>query len=397
MGGPTDIQNDLDTAFPKPDSVLELYMPREYVKAKEKYFLWKENLYEDTGLKLAFGYQTLYQRASSTRTGRQNAFAGWAQLEGKWDAINRGEDYQGGLVFDLDWRHTLGGNANPVLFGVTEVGSLWGTDIGFIEFDPSLVALFWDQWLEMGRFNMRLGKQLAAATYDFFRFKDGRTSFTATPFTAHTSIPAPAFGQGASFKFWPEKESSLYVLGTLNDMNGDPESLGLDTFFEKRQYFYGLEVGYFWKRSPEDFDHLHLDLFYADERDEPRPGFPNEPGGGFKLLGSKQWGRRVGFSSYTYNTAQGGGLGLTFGKHTVTAGAASLKPLGIRGEVGLGATWMDPVDSALRDQYGGEVYWKLLLTPDLWVTPGAQVIFDPAFNPGEDVVAIAQIKARLFL
>jgi len=43
-----------------------------------------------------------------------------------------------------------------------------------------------------------------------------------------------------------------------------------------------------------------------------------------------------------------------------------------------------------------EGYWKFLLLPNMWVTPGVQVIFDPTFNPQEDTITIGQIKARLF-
>ena len=38
---------------------------------------------------------------------------------------------------------------------------------------------------------------------------------------------------------------------------------------------------------------------------------------------------------------------------TATAGVARLKPFDIRGEMSLGAIWMDPIASALDDQYGG--------------------------------------------
>ena len=133
------------------------------------------------------------------------------------------------------------------------------------------------------------------------------------------------------------------------------------------------------------------------ERAEPAlPGTPNEAGWGFKLLGEKQMGRFVGFGSYTYNTAEGGGFGITTVRHSTTAGLVVLKPLGIRGEVGLGTSWKQPISDRLNSQYGVEGYWKLLLLPNLWVTPGVQVIFDPAFNPEEDTVTIGQIKARLF-
>ena len=117
------------------------------------------------------------------------------------------------------------------------------------------------------------------------------------------------FGYGAAFKWWPVRSSSFYVVGTVNDLNGDPEELSLDTVFDESQFFYGLELGYFWKRGPTDFDHLHLDVFYADERDSTPAPLPNESGGGFKLLGEKQWEDVVGFASYTYNQAEGAATG----------------------------------------------------------------------------------------
>jgi hypothetical protein len=57
-----------------------------------------------------------------------------------------------------------------------------------------------------------------------------------------------------------------------------------------------------------------------------------------------------------------------------TAGLAVLKPFGLRGEIGLGTSWAQPFDNNLESQYGLESYWKLLLLPSLWVTPGVQVI-----------------------
>jgi hypothetical protein len=389
IGGPTDVEVDLATSFPRPDSLFGGLIP-------EGYFKWKEELFEKTGLELGLSYQMVYQHASATRTNTDYAWGGWLLFEAKWEAINRGEDYEGSVIATLDWRQGLGG-ADPVFFGNIDVGSLWPTDFTIFELGPAVSILYWEQWFKKDRFVLRVGKQLAAQTYDFFRFKDGRTSFTGSAFTAHTSIPHPPFGQAVSFKWWPKEESSLYVLGTLNDMNGDPERIGFDTFFEQHQFFYGLEVGYHWKRKfPFDFDHIHLDVFWADEKDTQPPGFPNQSGGGFKVLGSKQWGRIVGFSSYTYNTAAGGGFGITLARDTVTAGVAFLKPAGIRGEIGIGTVWMHPLNGAVRDQYGGELYWKLLLTPDLWITPGVQLIVDPSFNPNEDFVVIGQFKFRLF-
>ncbi|MHC4409768.1 MAG: hypothetical protein ACYS0E_11210 [Planctomycetota bacterium] len=388
VGGPTDVETDLIRSFPKPDSVLPGLIPKGW-------FEWKKRVYESAGLELGVSYQMLFQHSAQSRTEEDHAFAGWLLIETKWEAINRGEDFAGNLIATFDWRHTISGG-QPSFWGVTDLGSLWPTDLGFFELGPAIPIFYWEQWFSKDRFVLRLGKQIAPQTFDFFRYKDGRTSFSASPLTAHTSIPSPPFGQAVSFKWWPIEKSSLYVVGTLNDMNGDPERIGFDTFFEKHQFFYGLEVGYFWKRGLGDFDHIHLNLFWADEKDTQAPGFPNTAGGGFKVLGSKQWGQVVAFGSYTFNTAEGGGFGVTFARHTATAGVAYVKPAGIRGEIGLGTMWMHPINDALRDQYGGELYWKLLLTPDFWLTPGVQLILDPSFNPDEDSIFIAQLKFRLF-
>ena len=388
-GGPTDVETDLKSSFPQKDSLLPGVIPAAW-------FDWKKKLYQDYGLAVAISYQMQYQHASATRTGTDSAAGGWLLFEFGWTAINRGEDYEGNLIATVDWRFSVGGDAQPAFWGVQDVGSLWPTDFAFFDLGPAVPIFYWEQWFTKDRFVLRLGKQLAVQTYDFFRFKDARVAFSASALTAHTSIPSPAFGQAVSFKWWPKEDSELYVLGTLNDMNGDPERIGFDTFFELHQFFYGLEIGYFWRRGPGDFDHVHLNIFYADEKDTQPAFLPNEAGGGFKLLGSKQWGRWVAFGSYTYNTAEGGGFGATFGRHTVTAGVAYLKPAGIRGEIGFGAIWMDPLNDALRDQYGGELYWKMLITPDFWLTPGMQLILDPSFNPNEDSIFIAQIKFRLF-
>ena len=105
----------------------------------------------------------------------------------------------------------------------------------------------------------------------------------------------------------------------------------------------------------------------------------------------------MGWGDYIYNTSVGGGLGLTRTKHSVNFGVAYVKPLDIRGELAMGWSWGRPIQPGLRDQTGMEVYWKILLTPDLWLTPGVQVLFNPTFNPAVSSVTVPQIKLRLFL
>ena len=392
VGTPTDVDRDLDFSFPKRDYVLPRVIPT-------KWFKWKEDLYEKFGVKLGVSYQAIYQKASDTTpVGDDEVAAGWALLEGKWEAINRGKDYQGSVIAALDWRHTFTDGRDPAAWGTFDIGSLWPTDFGYIEWDPWFPVGFWEQWFTKDRFVLRVGQQTVGQIYDFFRFKDPRVAFSNSLFTVPAvSMPFPGPGFGAAFELWPIEDSTLYVVGTMNDMNFEVEKWTWDTAIEEADFFYGLEVGYNWARGKGDFDHLHLNLFYADKpKENPLPPFPSDSGWGLKVLGEKQMGRFVGFGSYTYNTAKGGGFGATFAEHSTTAGFAVLKPFGMRGEIALGTSWAKPFNDDLRSQYGVESYWKILLLPNVWLTPGVQVLFDPSFNPQQDSVAIGQVKVRLF-
>ncbi len=222
-GTPSGVDVDLDTSFPKQDSLIPQLKPQLWPEFKKK-------LYENYGLKLGVNYQTLVQYASATLTGSDVGAGHWIQLESKWTPLRGGKDYEGSLVVVGDGRYTLGDNSNPGTFGQLDIGSVYGTNLEFTKWDFSLVNFYWEQWFDKERVVLRLGKQIAGQSYDFFRFKDARTSFTADPFALHASIPAPGPGQGISFEWWPREGSEFYVVGTLNDMNGRAQRLGFDTF-----------------------------------------------------------------------------------------------------------------------------------------------------------------------
>ena len=328
-------------------------------------------------------------------------------IETKWYAINRGKDFEGSLVATIDWRHTFGNASRPAFFQA-DTGSLWPGDFSFVEWDLWLPALYWEQKLKHDVIVFRFGNQTAQQFIDFFRYKDSRTSFSAAPFTAIAqSLPAPQPGLGLSFRWTPVKESEFYVAGTLNDANARVNSYDWRNVFDYGQFFYALEFGYNWRRGRGNFDHVHLLLFYSDKQDTQAPVFANAAGGGFKLAGSKQWKRIVGYGSYTYNTAEGGGFGVTLVEDMVTVGIGVQRPWNVAGEIALGAMWGDAIEGVTlaglpqrqpsEAQYGMELYWKILLTEDLWITPSLQYVLNPTFNPSADSIVMPGIKFRFFL
>jgi len=423
FGNPTDIEQDLEGSLPKRDSVLPQLKPQGWANLKGK-------LYKNHGLMLGLSYQALVQHASRSVTDQDTAAGGWVLLEAKWEAIRRDRDFEGSIVMGVDGRHTLGGNAVPGIFRL-DTGSLWATDTGWFEWDPYVAVLFWEQWFKKDRFVLRLGQLGSIAVLDFFRFGDFRTSFSNSQLSNPAAlIPFGPPGPGVSFKWWPtagpdpsappeepEEEqaahpdampqqtsarSELYVVGTVTDINAPVGEWDWSRLTEYGQIFAGAEIGMNWRRGEGDFDHAHLTLWYGDKKDTAP--YLTDSGWGFKVHGSKQWGSWVGFANYGYNNAYGGGFGFTNARQAVNAGFGYQKPLGINGEIAMALSWAEPLDrpdpilgiESDRNQYGLEANWKILLTPDLWITPGVQLIWEPTFNPSTDFVAIPQLKFRAF-
>ncbi len=398
-----DLEKAYDVAPPPPAAPHPVF-PALNFPGRESFQAWRDAFADRTGVRFSFNYQQLYQQANNTRPGSvyDSANGGWLGIEAIWSALNRGTDREGRLVLRLGWRGPIGNNAVPASFGAVNLGSAW-SNFEFTNWDDGLKVedLFWEQQLGPN-FNFRVGNMIATSVYNYSRFKDARTSFTASPFAFHEVIPLPTFGFGASFRWTPSaRDPDLYVVGTINDMNGDPASQGLNwSTVREGQFFYGVEIGKRWRRPDGTFDHLHLDLFYADDRSTRNPTTsPNAPGGGFRVYGEKQFGRVVALGGYTYNTAEGGGISATFQQQVATAGIAYLNPFDIQGEASFGLMWAQPIEdifpgSGQRDQFGFDTYWRMQVTPGLTITPGLQVVYNPSFNPGEDVIVIPSIKFR---
>ncbi|UCE63449.1 MAG: hypothetical protein JSU59_11435 [Nitrospirota bacterium] len=396
---PTDVEETLEESFPQAGSVFPQLKPQAWPNFKKK-------LYKEQGLALGVSYQGIFQHASESLTDNLDAAGGWFLLQGKWDMYNRGKDFQGSFLAALDWRHTLGNAQVPGLFRF-QTGSQWTTDPAYFNWDPYFTLFFLEQWLGKERFVFRLGQVTAASVFDRFRFKDFRTQFSNSQLSfpaATIPLGPPAFG--LNWKWWPKPDSETYVVGTITDINAPVPTEGRydwSGIFETGEVLAGLEIGHNWKRGKDDYDHAHLDVWYASRAS--RKDFLSDDGWGFKVSGSKQLTKWVGFANYSYNTVQGGGFGFTNAAQAVNVGLAYLEPLLISGEVALAFSWGQPLDVpdpitgvvSNRDQWGMEGYWRILLTPDFWLTPGLQLIGNPSFNPQTDLITMPQVKFRIFL
>jgi porin len=61
----------------------------------------------------------------------------------------------------------------------------------------------------------------------------------------------------------------------------------------------------------------------------------------------------------------------------------------------IGFNWGDPPDDSLPDQKTLEAFWNIQFAQNFTISPGVQLLVDPALNPDEDQIWIAGLRTRL--
>lgn len=368
----------------------------------------KERLNRDLGLQFGIAYAGLAQGATSS-PGENSAAGGIAELFGKWALFGRNTDHPGNLGFKVESRQRLGTKVPPQLLGV-ETGSTWSTATGFGTFDLSVVELWWEQHFIKDRLAIRVGKMLPFAIYDYFRYKSPKTGFLNQMFNVNPTIAFPSFGLGASMLARPRED--IYILAGIHDANGRSTTVGFDTFFDDKEYFTAIELGwdpgYLSGKREGFFDgsDYHLTLWHVDER--VKPGLPS--GRGFNIAAEQPIGDKVLFARY----AQANGNVTP----VATMAAAGIAFTGVFGEeadvFAFGASWGrnnfgkflvdidgtgDPVlfDADGLDQFAIEAFYRMQLTPRLSVSPDVQLIIDPALNLEKSSIGYFGLRARFAL
>ena len=264
------------------------------------WYRMKQQPSEEYGFNFSIAYTPLYQVASESLAGRSNqASGGIFETLATWDLFDRGGEYPGRLGFRIENRHRLWSDVVPQSLS-GEIGAGVPTGIGFGEFDFSLAELWWEQEFVKDRFSVRAGKQLPFGYFDFFPFKNPKTSFTNAAIALNPTIAWPQFGLGISTEIRPRED--IYILAGLQDANGNPMRSGFETFFEDREYFTIAEIG--WdpgylengNKNPLAPDY-HATIWHADAR--TALGRPEGWGAGFTA--TQPFGNLVAFGRYGYS------------------------------------------------------------------------------------------------
>ena len=352
------------------------------VRALNPWDEYKKTLDLKHGLQFGISYTSLYQAASNTFTGENDAASGVLEIGGSWTLLGRNTQQPGALGFVFADRHRYGTRLSPSELNA-QFGSLWQTALAHEEFDFVPSELWWEQNLVKDRVIVRFGKVDAGGVYDYFKYKNPREGFLSDPFALNNTIAYPGEGPGAILGL---TNGTVYLLAGIHDANGDGRSFDLESFFDRSEFFTAVELGYepILQHGKGSYQ---MTFWHVDQRN-----LAKVPGGwGYTVFAEQQFGRVLPF--FKYGHAEGGAASLT---DMIATGVVFEEMFDRKSDVlGLGFSWGRPTDRSLDNQIGMEAFYRLQLLNELTVTANMQVIFNPASNPTtKDPVTVLGVRLR---
>jgi porin len=393
FGGPDAVGRRLETDSRTTDAPLKLDFLTPWHE-------WKAKIADDYGVAFGLEYNSVYLMASERLDGAdRNAAGGIFRFSADVSVLGEGTDHPGNLKFLVE---------RTDKFTSTPPNSLLSDSIGYagissIPYNDEgwrLNTLYWDQQFAGGDI------EVVAGYLDISDYVDAYP--LTSPWTDHFHY---AFSIGAGALDLPNDGAvgfaagiwltdSVYAIGGLVDQNSDATDPldGFDTFFNDREYFKHIEIG--WTGASKEayfLDNIHLTLWQADERDD----LGVEDGWGGVLSYNRPIGEKWLAVARAGWSEDGGSLlerSISIGGGYTPGGLARL---GEGSQLGFGVNWSQPNDALfgedLDDQYAGEVYFRWQVADEIAITPSLQLLIDPALNPNDDQVLVGGLRARLAL
>ena len=343
---------------------------------------WKAALKEKLGLQLGLAYTGLYQGTSEDT----EAGSGILRFSGSWALVDRDGSNTGRLVFSVDNRHLYGTDYAPgdIVFGI-DSGYLGIPGTLFSDIDTVLGDFNWQQKLNGGTGGLIIGRYDPNDFFDVLGHANPWTSFQNLVILFNGSIALPDYSTGFGGGQWVTE--TLYAEAAVNDANG--VATETEFFDDAWELYTTVEFGWSPSAAERYTKNIHLMAWDADEREEAQV--------------EESWGVSLGANWTTADMRWMGFMraGWSEGSaplynETVTVGL--LRHFSVRSDLmGLAANWGAPSDPSLRDQYTGELFYRLQLAQNLAITPSVQLVIDPALNLEVDELWIGGIRIRVTL
>jgi carbohydrate-selective porin OprB len=341
------------------------------------------HLRDTVRLDLGMNYTAVYQRADTVVSGPRDASDGDFDFFGRWHLTGCEHNWPGSLVFNSESRHEL----SQIPPNQLDTGAVGGTIVGFGLQDFALPQLYWEQGSYDDGLIYRVGKMDPALVYDGGRYVSSNYAFLSPAFSDTLPMALPDAGLGFVGAVYPTK--STYVIAGIHDANGKRTTAGFNSFFGDGEYFSAVEIGWFPHTDEANEGMYHLTLWHIDARQNA--GRPSDQGMALTL--EQPIGRDsdlVPFLRYAYADR-----GLNGVRQNLSIGLGFQDVLGQNDDlIAVAASWEEPSNSALRDQYVFETFYRFFITPDTHLTPDVQVVVDPANAPSKNTVTLFGLRLR---
>ena len=342
---------------------------------------WKRQQNDDHGFQLSGHYSTLYQGASESLTGEDQASGGVFRTTAKWTLLGQGTEETGSLVVMVDHRHAYRDIAPADLAG--QFGYIGVTGTLYSDVDWVIPNLNWQQAFNGGDTGLLAGRYDPNDYMNILGYSNPWTAFSNVAIILDPSVAFPDSSWGVGAGHWINDQ--YYVLGGVNDANGTITD-DLEFFEGGAEFFSWAHVGWSPSKSERYFSNVHLVAWHVDEREDA--GIDSAQGIAFATnwTFNGEWMPifRAGWSDGSAPIYNG----------SVTAGI--LKKFKFRSDVaGLGVNWGDPPSDALREQTTIEAFWNFQFAQNFAITPSFQLLLDPALNEEDDQVWVTSLRARL--
>jgi len=356
------------------------------------YFDWKRQVNEDYGVSFGLHFYGLYQKASDSLAGQDDdAFGNIFRFLGNWTLWKK----DNGNLGRIEWRV----ESRSDMFGFEAPGSLGGrTGIaalapGFAysdNFDMDLAVINWTQGFANGKAGYAAGRLAFDVYLDAFPFQTFSKGFLNRSFILNPTLPTTGVGAlGGVVKGFVTDH--LWLGAQIHDANAASGKFDFDTV-QEGEWLKAVEIGYtpsFGQRK------THLIQFTYWDKDERTLAGVSD-GSGWAV--STAWRLNDTYFPFLRFGHSDGGGGVA-AEDAVSAGVEISRP---QGEVWtIGAGWAKPSDDTfgpgLDNETVLEMSYKFQIAKNFSLTPDAQVVFNPANNPGKSSIWVIGVRAILTL
>ena len=342
-----------------------------------KYYGFKRRLKDAYGFAFGIDYTILNQYSNFSTTDTQAA-SGIFRLFGEWKLRDQKDGPSSRIVWRVENRHLVGKGITPRDLGF-DGGSILSTAT-FSAFDWGLTALYWKQRFGGGRFSFVAGRMPPGDYSDTYSLLSSHNFFMSDAFSHDRSVALPKQGIGVAARILPLP--IWYVMAGVHDANGSPTELGLRSFFEVREYYTWIETGWAPSGTPLGGQSVHLNLWHQD----PREAKGTEEAWGVTFSANKKFTDRWNPFLRAGISRGKGGQQIRF----LLAGGTGII-IRVSDFLGVATSWSGAVDSALRDQFTSELFYRLQLTQHVAVTPEIQFTMDPSKTTATDYLTVASV------